>query len=141
LPSNSSDGRVLHRAFYVQNMFPFTEQIKSPGQGIYGPWLIGFACCFRKKPTQKRTHLYIYTLFKKMTYVMHEIELRFPSLKDLISFKQQSQVKDLRIDTVEKSLTGKFPQEEVLTAMRLFKATVPDQQKIERANSFTTAAI
>ena len=72
---------------------------------------------------------------------MHDIELRFPSLKDLISFKQQSQVKELRIDTVEKSLTAKFPQEEVLTAMRLFKATIPDQQKIERAGSFTTAAI
>jgi len=65
---------------------------------------------------------------------MQDTELRFPSLKILIAFKQQSQVTDLRIDTVAKSLTGKFPDSEVVTAMRLFKATIPDQQKVERAN-------
>ena len=70
---------------------------------------------------------------------MQDIELRFPSLKNLIAFKQQSQVKDLRIDTATKSLTGKFSDGEVLTATRLFKANLPDQQKIERANRQLTA--
>lgn len=65
---------------------------------------------------------------------MQDIELRFPSLKELIAFKQQLQERDLRIDTVAKSLTGKFSDSEVFTAMRLFKATIPDQQKVERAS-------
>lgn len=64
---------------------------------------------------------------------MQDIELRFPTLKILIAFKQQSQVNDLRIDTIAKTLTGKFPDEEVLTAKRVFKATIPDQYKVELA--------
>lgn len=64
---------------------------------------------------------------------MQEIELRFPSLQVLIAFKQQSQETDWRIDTAAKSLTGKFSDSEVVTAMRLFRATIPDQQKVERA--------
>ena len=65
---------------------------------------------------------------------MQDIELRFPSLQVLIAFKQQSQETDLRIDTVAKTLTGKFSDSEVVTAIRLFKATIPDQQKVERAS-------
>lgn len=64
---------------------------------------------------------------------MQDIELRFPSLQVLIAFKQQSQETDLRIDTVAKSLTGKFSDSEVIAAIRLFKASIPDQQKVERA--------
>ncbi|MBB1284802.1 hypothetical protein HRH25_10505 [Flavisolibacter sp. BT320] len=66
--------------------------------------------------------------------MMQDIELRFPSLKELIAFKQQMQEMDLRIDTVAKSLTGNFSDSEVLTAIRLFKAALPDQQKVERAS-------
>lgn len=74
-----------------------------------------------------------FTPFLKIRYVMQDIELRFPTLKILIAFKQQSQVNDLRIDTIAKTLTGKFPDEEVLTAKRVFKATIPDQYKVELA--------
>lgn len=70
---------------------------------------------------------------------MQEIELRFPSLKELIAFKQQLQESDLRIDTVEKSLIGNFSDSEVFTAIRLFKATIPDQQKVERADRQSVA--
>jgi hypothetical protein len=54
---------------------------------------------------------------------MQETVLRFRSLTDLINFKQQSQVKDLRIDTAEKSLTGRFTETEVKDAITTFKAT------------------
>ncbi len=64
---------------------------------------------------------------------MQDIELRFPTLKVLIAFKQQTQVKDLRIDTIAKSLTGKFSDEEVFAAKRLFKARVEEQYTIELA--------
>lgn len=70
---------------------------------------------------------------------MQEIELRFPSLKELIAFKQQLKESDLRIDTVAKSLIGNFSDSEVFTAKRLFKATIPDQQKVERANRQSVA--
>ena len=70
---------------------------------------------------------------------MQEIELRFPSLKELIAFKQQLQESDLRIDTVAKSLIGNFSDSEVFTAKRLFKATIPDQQKVERADRQSVA--
>ena len=63
---------------------------------------------------------------------MQDIELRFPSLKVLIAFKQLSQVKDLRIDTLVNSLTGKFPDDEVVAAIRQFKARTQTQQVIER---------
>lgn len=53
---------------------------------------------------------------------MQDTELYFPSLKNLIAFKQQSQVKDLRIDTYQKSLTGQFPESEVMLAIRTYKA-------------------
>jgi hypothetical protein len=53
---------------------------------------------------------------------MQEIELRFPSLKEMMCFKQISQVKELRIDTNEKLLTGKFPDKEVVVAKKQFKA-------------------
>ena len=53
---------------------------------------------------------------------MQEIELRFPTLQDLMHFKQESAVKELRIDTYEKSLTGRFPETEVKTAVSQFKA-------------------
>lgn len=59
---------------------------------------------------------------------MEDIELRFPSLKVLISFKRQSQIKELRIDTFEKTLTGKFPEAEITTATRVFQATLPHPQ-------------
>ena len=55
---------------------------------------------------------------------MQEIELRFRSLTDLIHFKQQSQVTELRIDTAEKTLTGRFTDTEVKEALTLFKATL-----------------
>jgi hypothetical protein len=70
---------------------------------------------------------------------MQDIELRFPTLKVLIAFKQQSQVTDLRIDTVAKTLTGKFSDFEVVTATRQFKARIQDQQEIERAGRQTAA--
>jgi hypothetical protein len=54
---------------------------------------------------------------------MQEIELRFQTLKDLIDFKQNASVKELRIDTAEKSLTGRFTEIEVKEAVRMFKAT------------------
>lgn len=53
---------------------------------------------------------------------MQEIELRFRSLTDLMHFKQKAQVKELRIDTAEKSLTGRFSETEVKAAVTLFKA-------------------
>lgn len=53
---------------------------------------------------------------------MQEVELRFQSLKDMMHFKQQSQVKELRIDTSAKSLTGRFTETEVKDAVALFKA-------------------
>lgn len=55
---------------------------------------------------------------------MQEVELRFRSLTDLIHFKQQSQVTELRIDTAEKTLTGRFTEIEVKEALTLFKATL-----------------
>ena len=70
---------------------------------------------------------------------MQDIELRFPSLKVLISFKQQSQVKDLRIDTFEKTLTGKFSEGEVMTAIRIFKATIQDYQQFATVRNLQTA--
>lgn len=70
---------------------------------------------------------------------MQDIELRFPSLKELIAFKQQLQERDLRIDTVTKTLTGDFSDSEVFTAKRLFKATIPDQQKVEMASRQSVA--
>ena len=54
---------------------------------------------------------------------MQEVELRFQSLKDLIHFKQQSDVKELRICTNEKSLTGRWTETEVKAAVSQFKAT------------------
>ena len=53
---------------------------------------------------------------------MQEVELRFPTLKDMMSFKQVSQVKELRIDTNERLLTGKFPESEVVVAKEQFNA-------------------
>lgn len=53
---------------------------------------------------------------------MQEVELRFQSLKDMMHFKQQSEVKELRIDTSVKSLTGRFTETEVKDAVSLFKA-------------------
>jgi hypothetical protein len=53
---------------------------------------------------------------------MQEVELRFPTLKDMMCFKQVSQVKELRIDTNEKLLTGKFPENEVEVAKEQFNA-------------------
>jgi len=53
---------------------------------------------------------------------MQEIELQFPTLKDMMYFKQVSQVKELRIDTNEKLLTGKFPESEIVLAKEQFKA-------------------
>ena len=55
---------------------------------------------------------------------MQEVELRFRSLTDLMHFKQQSQVSELRIDTAEKTLTGRFTDTEVKEAVTLFKATI-----------------
>jgi hypothetical protein len=60
---------------------------------------------------------------------MQEIELRFRSLADLMHFKQQSQVKELRIDTAEKSLTGRFPETEVKEAVTTLKATIFSNQR------------
>lgn len=54
---------------------------------------------------------------------MQEVELRFRSLTDLIHFKQKAEAKELRIDTAEKSLTGRFTKVEVEEAVTLFKAT------------------
>lgn len=75
-----------------------------------------------------------FTPFLKIRYVIQDIELRFPTLKVLIAFKQQSQVTELRIDTIAKSLTGKFPEEEVFAAKRLFKARVEEQHTVEQAH-------
>jgi hypothetical protein len=61
-------------------------------------------------------------LFPKKPKQMQDIELRFSSLKDLMQFKQLSQVKELRIDTNEKSLTGKFSETELIEAVKQFKA-------------------
>ncbi|MDQ3279092.1 MAG: hypothetical protein M3Q06_12255 [Bacteroidota bacterium] len=66
---------------------------------------------------------------------MQDIELRFPSLQVLILFKQQSGVKELRIDTFEKTLTGKFPEGEVVTAIRMFKATIFNRQQFAAVSS------
>lgn len=55
---------------------------------------------------------------------MQETELRFRSLTDLMHFKQHAEVKELRIDTAEKSLTGRFSETEVKDAVTLFKATM-----------------
>jgi hypothetical protein len=55
---------------------------------------------------------------------MQEVELRFRSLTDLINFKQQLQASELRIDTAEKTLTGRFTDTEVKEALTLFKATI-----------------
>jgi hypothetical protein len=61
-------------------------------------------------------------LLPKKPKQMQDIELRFSSLKDLMQFKQLSQVKELRIDTNEKSLTGKFSETELIEAVKQFKA-------------------
>ena len=53
---------------------------------------------------------------------MQETELRFKTLKELMLFKQHSAVQELRIDTNSKSLTGRFTESEVETAVTLFKA-------------------
>lgn len=53
---------------------------------------------------------------------MQEVELRFPTLKEMMYFKQYSQVTELRIDTNEKILIGRFPDDEVLVAKEQFKA-------------------
>ncbi|HEU4904385.1 MAG TPA: hypothetical protein VFT06_16375 [Flavisolibacter sp.] len=53
---------------------------------------------------------------------MQEVELRFPTLKEMMYFKQFSQVKELRIDTNEKILIGCFPEDEVSVAKEQFKA-------------------
>lgn len=53
---------------------------------------------------------------------MQEIELQFPTLKDMLYFKQITEVKELRIDTYEKLLTGKFPENEIEVAKDQFKA-------------------
>lgn len=53
---------------------------------------------------------------------MQEVELHFPSLKEMMNFKQVSEVKELRIDTDRKLLTGKFPANEVTVAKEQFKA-------------------
>lgn len=55
---------------------------------------------------------------------MQETILRFQSLKDLISFKQQTMIQDLRIDTAERSLTGRFPENDLNTAVTVFKASI-----------------
>jgi hypothetical protein len=54
---------------------------------------------------------------------MQETVLRFRTLNDLIHFKQKAEAKELRIDTSEKSLTGRFTEGEVKEAVTLFKAT------------------
>jgi hypothetical protein len=54
---------------------------------------------------------------------MQETVLRFRTLNDLIDFKQKAEAKELRIDTAEKSLTGRFTEVEVKEAVTLFKAT------------------
>lgn len=53
---------------------------------------------------------------------MQEKQLWFPTLKDMMNFKQVSEVKELRIDTYEKLLIGRFPETEVDVAKRDFKA-------------------
>lgn len=72
---------------------------------------------------------------------MQDINLRFPSLKVLILFKQQSQVKELRIDTYEKTLTGRFPESEVQTAIGIYKAAILDRQQLLTVRSMQTAAV
>lgn len=70
-----------------------------------------------------QTHLLPATLpVYEKSCTMQEVELRFPTLKDMMSFKQLSQVKELRIDTNERLLTGKFPESEVVVAKEQFKA-------------------
>lgn len=61
---------------------------------------------------------------------MQDTELRFPSLQNMMAFKQQSQVQALRIDTNEKSLTGRFTEGEVALAVSAFKAIVFSRQQI-----------
>lgn len=53
---------------------------------------------------------------------MQEVELRFPTLKEMMYFKQYSQVTELRIDTNEKILIGCFPEDEISVAKEQFKA-------------------
>ena len=60
--------------------------------------------------------------FQQTVRQMQEIELRFQTLKDLMHFKNNSEIKELRIDTYEKSLTGKFADAEVRIAVSQFKA-------------------
>lgn len=59
---------------------------------------------------------------------MQETELRFPSLKTMMQFKQQSGVKELRLDTNDKSLTGRFSEEEITQAVKSFKGIVFSEQ-------------
>lgn len=53
---------------------------------------------------------------------MKEVKLHFPSLSSLMHFKMLSSVQDLRIDTAERSLTGRFSSIEVTVAQQLFRA-------------------
>jgi hypothetical protein len=57
---------------------------------------------------------------------MQETVLRFQTLNDLIHFKQYAEVKELRIDTAEKSLTGRFTETDLQTAVEQFKASMFD---------------